>query len=123
MSETHSPMTPNPGTQEAIAVSEMVERVARAIWAARRKRGLVLGGPDIGDWEDENETLHENVRREAVAAIKAMEEPTEEMKYVGGTLCEDMMFGGEPPYTGIIFEDMGSVFKAMISTAIQEKEV
>ena len=116
MSETHSPMTPNPGTQEAIAVSEMVERVARAIWAARRKRGLVLGGPDIGDWEDENETLHENVRREAVAAIKAMEVPTEAMRDAGALAVSYFLAGSSE-------SEAEGIYAAMISTAIQEKEV
>jgi len=58
----------------------------------------------------------------ARAAIAAMEVPTEEMKYEGGILCENMMFGGEPPYTGIIFEDMGAVWSQMCRAALKEEK-
>ncbi len=54
-----------------------VERVAKEMWAARRARGLYLmsGQSDIGPWEAENGTLHENVRCEARAALAAMGNP------------------------------------------------
>lgn len=58
-------------------MSEMIERVARGIWARRQQ-----AYPDMAPlpaWEDETEELREDVRAEARAAIEAMREPTQEM--------------------------------------------
>ncbi|RYY67735.1 MAG: hypothetical protein EOO12_00315 [Chitinophagaceae bacterium] len=95
-------------------VPEMVERVARALAKIRyahvgsdSEDRLVRGTPN---WEF--------CVQDARAAIEAMREPTERMKYVGGTKCEDMMFGGDPDYTGIIFTDMGTVYTTMLSEAL-----
>lgn len=48
-------------------MSEMIERVAKAIWG------------DLGGWDDLNGDTKETVRKEARAAIAAMREPTEAM--------------------------------------------
>lgn len=48
-------------------MSEMIERVAKAIWG------------DLGDWENTDGDMKESVRREARRAIAAMREPTEAM--------------------------------------------
>jgi hypothetical protein len=51
----------------------MLERLSKVVWDARMKRGVEIGfdGAVIA-WEDENETLHENVRVEVRALLAAI---------------------------------------------------
>lgn len=57
----------------------MVEKVARAMWAQRRKfAGLVP--IKLEDWGDGTIPLANGIFEEAVAAIEAMREPTDEMR-------------------------------------------
>jgi hypothetical protein len=61
-------------------MSEMVERVARAIYAA--------GKDDYAwPWDELNETRKEGVRDVARAAIAAMREPTEAMLQAGSDIA------------------------------------
>lgn len=99
--------------------SEMVERVARAIYASHAFNDN-HDSPDPG-FDGLTEGWRNVMYANARAAIEAMRAPTEVMKYVGGTKCEDMLFGGDADYTGIIFTDMGTVFRTMIDVALTER--
>lgn len=63
---------------------------------------------------------------DADAALSAIEaagwlvvpvEPTEPMRFAGGTVCEQIMFEGHPLASGVIFDDMAIVYTAMLSAA------
>jgi hypothetical protein len=54
---------------------------------------------------------------EASGMVMVPREPTEEMELAGGFKCEGLMFEGDPDYTGVIFKDMGTVYKKMIAVA------
>lgn len=64
-------------------MTDMVEKVARAMWDKRRDRleGTKWGG--LPAWEVETDELRDEVRAEARAAIEAMRDPTPEMLAVG----------------------------------------
>jgi hypothetical protein len=57
----------------------------------------------------------------ARTAIEAMREPSEAMRVAGGLKCEALMFEGDG--SGVIFQDMGVVFSAMVDEAIRVAEV
>ena len=110
-------MTPNPGTQEAIAVSEMVERVARAICDGS---GGTWSGPPF---DKHSGKLNDLYRHMALAAIKAMEEPTEAMVRIGEGLSDFVMPTGFDKSREGRQRELRAAYRTMISTAIQEKEV
>lgn len=87
-------------------MNEYIERIATAICEA-----------DCGT-VSENEL--DRCRGLARAAVNAAREPTDAMKVAGGLKCEAMMFEGDPDFTGVIFNDMGVVFRTMLDTATQE---
>lgn len=58
-------------------VSEMQERIAEALWQAESIR--CLGKPRLSIWAEESADTHEKWRFMALAAMKAMREPTDEM--------------------------------------------
>lgn len=61
-------------------MSEMSERVTKAKWARRQEVGRKFGiEPPLADWDDELESLREEVRAETRAGFEAMREPTEAM--------------------------------------------
>jgi len=66
-----------------MTTDSMVEKMARAIETAM---------PDYLAREIENRGLYAEIAR---AALEAMREPTEGMKYAGGTKLENMMFAGD----------------------------
>lgn len=79
----------------------------------------------MGDAEEMPNESH--IRNYVEGAIKAYldasglvlvpREPTDEMKLVGGLKCESMMFENDEDYTGVIFSDMGFVYRSMIAAA------
>lgn len=105
---------------------EMVERVARAIWDARRAGSLNPAGKHL-TWDEITEPekhgvnpfglapLALAVRNEARSAIAAMRDPTEAMVKAGNAITvygDDM--AGELGYVG----DSGEVYQAMIDEAL-----
>lgn len=93
----------------------MVETAAEsAFWAyvAAEKREL------LGTWEMVREEKKEVWRAVTRAVLECLRTPTPEMEYVGGTKLENMMFGGDEEYTGVIFTDVGVVFRDMIDAAL-----
>lgn len=102
-------------TSEAKAAS-MVEQVARALWDIRERRlpERVRRRPDDMDRATGAWAL---VMEDALAVMETLKEPTGRMKVAGGLLCEAMLFEGKG--CGVIFEDMGDVFAAMIEVEIR----
>lgn len=54
---------------------------------------------------------------QASGLVLVPREPTMEMELAGGLKCEGLMFEGDPEYTGVIFKDMGTVYKTMLNAA------
>ena len=54
---------------------------------------------------------------EAAGWLVVPVEPTEPMRFAGGTVCEQIMFEGYPLANGVIFDDMAIVYTAMLSAA------
>jgi hypothetical protein len=87
-------------------MSEMIERVAKAIWDQERKQ------PDCGhrpDWEVLNVTAADAYRAKAKAAIEAMREPTDQM------IDDGYEAGGYTPDPS----DVPAAFRAMIDAALK----
>jgi hypothetical protein len=59
-------------------MSEMIERVARAIWE-RRRGAAAIAGIDLEEWGDGGIPRANHIFEEARAAIEAMREPTDVM--------------------------------------------
>ncbi|GAA2885511.1 hypothetical protein GGQ99_005060 [Aminobacter niigataensis] len=93
-----------------------IEQVARAIYAERYLTEIAFGA--MPTWEDAQGSDKTNTFDEARAAIEAMSPATDTMKVAGGLKCEAIMFEGEG--SGVIFNDMGEVFAAMITAALDE---
>jgi len=106
----------------------MIERVARAIEPEtfRRQDIAIKFLASAGrEWEGSPEQETHRVKigealARARAAIEAMKEPTDAMKLAGGFKCEAIMFEDDPDGTGVVFNDMGHVYKAMVKVALQE---
>lgn len=81
----------------------MVERVCRAL--------AKHDNPKHENWWPSYESR-------ARVAIEAMREPTEAMEVAGGLKCEALMFEGDG--SGIIFKDMGHVYRSMLAAALEE---
>lgn len=62
-------------------MSEMIERVAEAMWTARQEAHGHY--PDDGPWASQVEMVKDWVRAEVRAAIEAMREPTKAMELAG----------------------------------------
>lgn len=60
-------------------MSEMEERVAKAIWETRRRLAMDIHGIELEEWGDGSIPRANHVFEEAHAAIEAMRDPTEEM--------------------------------------------
>jgi hypothetical protein len=84
-------------------MSDMVERVARAIAAA----GTIV------DWDEMSVACQEQFTKEARAAIEAMREPTEAMVDAAWASWEDVE--GSKGFVG--------AWQAMIDEALKQKEV
>lgn len=84
----------------------MIEKVAQAI-----ADNITAGLP---------EGVEIDTRYAALAAIEAMSDPTDAMKLAGGFKCEAIMFEDDPDGTGVIFNDMGHVYRVMIDAALKE---
>lgn len=65
--------------------NEMIERVARAMWARNLERGA---GEYCAPWDDETEVLREDWRSFARAAIEEMRDPSDAMRDAGNDTCE-----------------------------------
>lgn len=85
---------------------DMVERVARAIWAKRRAIAASQG-IELEDWGDGTFPRANHVHEEARAAIEAMKEPTPEM--VEAACGVDR------------YADPGEEWDAMIDAALQKR--
>lgn len=111
-------------------MSTMIEKVARAMakqngddyghlpldktdWTAGR-------GMFGGRFRELAEPMQVDYDEMARAAIEAMMEPTDSMKLDGGFKCEAIMFEDDPDGTGVIFNDMGHVYRVMIQAALKE---
>lgn len=82
-------------------MSEMIERVARAVSQSFHDEGYIEGVSDPAEW---NEFL-----KAARAAIEAMREPTDRMVWDGGTALHDKG------------EDTAGIWAAMIDAALGGK--
>lgn len=101
-------------------MSEMVERVAKAIWLCRNT------GANDADWADEREVARKGHRNtdvhealwEARAAVKAMREPTEGMVKAADN-AGALDWSPEPGegLDGVCWND---AWAAMIDTALSE---
>ena len=91
----------------------MLENVAKAIWSA--------GQPfSQEEWDAAPPFAKQLARDRAMWALEGMKEPTPAVKVAGGLKMEAMLFENDPDYSGVIFEDCGVIFAAMIDAAIQE---
>jgi ribosomal protein S12 methylthiotransferase accessory factor YcaO len=63
-------------------VSEIIERMAMAIWELRRQRAS-KAGIELAKWEDELEGLRQDVRAEVRVSLEAAREPTGAMVIAG----------------------------------------
>lgn len=54
----------------------------------------------------------------AIAVLNELLSPTNAMNIAGGLKAEALMFEDDPEFTGVIFTDMGAVFKTMIKAAL-----
>lgn len=88
-----------------------IDEVARKIYERRNGHGC-------NPWSRLPRAHQEPYLGDARAAIEAMREPTDAMKFAGGLKCEALMFEGEG--SGVIFDDMGWVFGEMIDAALSE---
>src|SRR5260221_14106008 len=101
-------------------MSEMIERVARASFAAWRQRMIETGQcPEAiaSTFEDLNESEREFAFIHARAAIAAMREPNGIMATAGG----DTAFRERRMIYGIPSIDTCAVYRAMIDAALAEK--
>lgn len=73
------------------------------------------------DWVDAVEPAREDMRGQARSVLATLRDPTDAMKVAGGLKCEAMMFEGDPDFTGVIFNDMGVVFRTMIDAAVEDR--
>lgn len=98
-------------------MSEMVERVARAIASTRgRDPDDTAGGPHPGGtWLEKGEPWWRGDVDAARAAIEAMREPTEKMIEAGQLYCWD---DGHPTVGSHAIQ--GQVFRAMIDAALKD---
>jgi len=56
---------------------------------------------------------------EASGQVLVPKEPTNDMEVAGGLKCEKIMFEGDLEANGVIFHDMGLVYREMIAAAPQ----
>lgn len=88
-------------------MSEMVERVAKALWT----QAGYFGDWDSTDWiKGPSPYFREQFRAQARAAIEAMREPTHVMLSRGNTAAQDYGLGRSP--------ELG-VWRAMIDEALK----
>jgi hypothetical protein len=100
-------------------MSEMIERVARAISKARFLNG---GNEDDDGWDDCSAGLRNDYRTQARAAVEAMREPTKEMWQAGTGAIEeaqDFSTDSEGTYEVTTPSDYpGPCWRAMIDAAL-----
>lgn len=99
----------------------MVERVAKAIWQERERRLGPRGQRMEPDAMDMVTGAWASTLADARVAIGAMAEPTKPMEFAGGTKLEEMLFNGDRDYSGVIFKDVGVVYRTMLRAALQEE--
>lgn len=56
----------------------------------------------------------------AIAVLNELLTPNNYMQVAGGLKAEALMFEGDPEFTGVIFKDMGTVFRTMVQAALDE---
>jgi hypothetical protein len=97
-------------------MSEMVEKVARAIWAERVRAcaengvGLEAWGEGaffVADAGEQSVSLMNNILGEARAAIEAMRTPTEAMLEAGANIYDGDMDKQARAYRAMIYAAMG----------------
>lgn len=84
----------------------MLERASKVMQHEMRAAALKTGAA-VTPWEVI-----------ARAVLEELKKPTDAMKVAGGLKCEAIMFEGEG--SGVIFDDMGTVFTTMIDAALSE---
>lgn len=97
-------------------MSEMVERVARALAAAEFYQFPETDKFIEANWHQFAPELAERYRIRARAAIAAMREPTEVMVEAGYQPS-----GFEPSDVGVSHEDASDLYQAMIDAALAEE--
>ena len=91
-----------------MAETEMVERVARKLWAVRVRRMLQRDGIVLEEWGDGSVPRQNGVYEEAKAAIEEMREPTSSM-------CDAGVIGTK---ADVSFFDVAETYSAMIDAAL-----
>lgn len=99
-------------------MSEMIDRVALAIWQARDSRFPARVRRPKPDDLDRATGAWQLCQLDARAALNALREPSSGMNLAGGLKCEALLFEGQS--SGVIFTDMGAVFTTMIDAALME---
>lgn len=86
----------------------MLERAAKALWYSA----------EGSEWVSASDGTRSMYRHAARAVLEELKKPTDAMKVAGGLKCEALMFEGGG--TGVIFDDMGTVFSTMIDQILSE---
>lgn len=108
-------------------MNTMIEKVARALTETQIRSAnelFKLSDPRRVRTEDQiiasiDASWRMN-EKDARAAIGAMSEPDDSMKLAGGLKLEAIMFEGDPDGTGMIFTDVGHVYRAMVQASLKE---
>lgn len=95
-------------------MSEMVERVAKAIYEADGVWSLAFPWPTMGS----DGQSPDNYRRIARAAVEAMREPTEDMRFAGGnSIAYPSVYMGGPGEARM--RAASQYYTAMIEAALE----
>jgi len=89
----------------------MREKIARAMYDATPFKNTE------GEYDQQSPEYQRMCLLRADAALGALTEPTNGMELAGGLKYEGMWFEDDGTFTGVIFTDMGTVFRAMIQAA------
>lgn len=100
-------------------MTEMVERVARAMWEWQRSNCFIAGTIPVADlwpaWESAKEDSRESELGRARAAIEAMRAPTEAMGEAGDGVPSGPGFCDEPGDPPSVY----GIWQAMIDEALK----
>jgi len=95
-------------------MTSMREKIARAICTY-----MEAGFPTRVqmEWGELSAPARAAMFARADAVLDALMEPTSGMELAGGLKYEAMWFENDDAFTGVIFTDMGAIFRAMIQAA------
>jgi hypothetical protein len=104
-------------------MGDIVEHVARAIYEREPSYWEGHSTP----WDKQREGKRDVIREDARAAIRATleylrENVSDAVGVAGGLKLEAIMFEDDSEGTGVIFNDVKPVFRAMISAALNDIE-